>query len=214
MPVAPAGCTSTVTVEADCSSPETSSTLILLNCTLLLSVAVIVSVVLIWCAIGAENTVMRVVPAELLTVLFCVYVLPALHVPVPVPVQQAHGFPLAVHAALLESAIVGAPLVVLSTTQTMTALSVVVSCAGLQAIVPLLVNDVAAHTVLITSAAVAVGVGLFVAVRVGVLVGVAANVGVGLFVCVGVAVSVAVEVLIGAGVGVCVGVNVEVTVEV
>ena len=43
-----------------------------LYCTLLLSVARIVSVVLIWWAIGAENSVMRVVPVVLLTVLFCV----------------------------------------------------------------------------------------------------------------------------------------------
>ena len=72
MPVAPGGCTSTLTPAADCSRPDTASTLRLLYCTLLLSVALIVSVVLIWRAIGAENNVMRVVPAVLLTVLFCV----------------------------------------------------------------------------------------------------------------------------------------------
>ena len=72
MPVAPAGCTSTVTVDADCASPATSSTLILLYCPVLLSVAVIVSVLLIWWAIGAENSVTRVVPPVLLTVLCCV----------------------------------------------------------------------------------------------------------------------------------------------
>src|SRR5664279_2808844 len=107
----------------------------LLYCTLLLSVALIVSVVLIWWAIGAENKVMRVVPVVLLTVLFCVYVLPALHVPAPLPVQQDHGVPLAVHAAFLESAIVGAAPVVLSTTQIITELLAVVFWAGLHAIV-------------------------------------------------------------------------------
>ena len=124
--------------------------------------------------------------------------------PVPLPVQHDHGVAFAVHVALLESANVGVRPVVLSTTQTMTASLTVVSCAGLQAIVLVLVADVATQTVLITSATVAVGVGLLVAVPVGLFVGVT------LCVWLGVGVAVAVEVGVGVDVGELVGVQVAV----